>query len=681
MVNPCPERHLAISLAVAYGDLLWTRLRCDGTFWPKNALAEEAVYAHVRPHGEEYCEVLMQQIGGELRVLLDVSFIEKPSPGILPALHECVHGAAMRLNRGEKWGEVTSRLCALDSRVGYMPLTRPVSSRIRAFAVKALNEDRSARKCGSPVHVVTPKGAEDPVPKAAIMGRSVQVQFPLVLGTSPAVTQLVFVAVELFKQWDYAAGAEKGDVLTFLGSDPSPCDVARLESGTFSHHITSVAEAWWAHAPSRFGPPPDALKGTQDELMKHNLDHLLLLLPKSKAVTADVLRKKQIDRLPTSYNLRTVAPQCVQKVRALGRCIQSWALAAIGAFEKQLCFLTQGEVNVNISAQHILDCAVGEGYSWEGRLEDAYKFLYTSGAVREECSPWSAFRGLDSQTEEDLAMPIESLMPPDNFTLRFAGRPVPHTARHCFANDPPGEGQAFGQTAGNCIERFRARVLTERERVVNIWPGAPPGVMVVTGMRMLQAIIFGYGAIASTVEVYPDFMDYQGGVYLRSPGLSTHDMLGLANVQLFGWGKEPGFDGSRYWIGENSFGSAWGEGGYFRWSRGQDHLGIESFAQLGLVAGIFPLEVDNIEPSSRSSSGAGHDDIVGRPHEDMLLSLEGQVTSMQDEATLLRAVNWWLTCTSIVFAFTACTSVIISLRRCLIFDEDDEHDAFGSEEK
>jgi cathepsin B len=72
-----------------------------------------------------------------------------------------------------------------------------------------------------------------------------------------------------------------------------------------------------------------------------------------------------------------------------------------------------------------------------------------------------------------------------------------------------------------------------------------------------------------------DFTNYKDGVYQShsdEPG-ETH------TVEIIGWGED---DGVPYWLVQNSFGPAWGIGGFFKILRGSDHLGIESYATAGL---------------------------------------------------------------------------------------------------
>lgn len=62
---------------------------------------------------------------------------------------------------------------------------------------------------------------------------------------------------------------------------------------------------------------------------------------------------------------------------------------------------------------------------------------------------------------------------------------------------------------------------------------------------------------------------YKGGVF--------EDMTGEKKIRhvvsLLGWGVAE--DGTKYWVGRNSWGTYWGENGFFKIVRGKNNLRIE----------------------------------------------------------------------------------------------------------
>ncbi|NKQ54950.1 peptidase C1 [Amycolatopsis sp. K13G38] len=75
--------------------------------------------------------------------------------------------------------------------------------------------------------------------------------------------------------------------------------------------------------------------------------------------------------------------------------------------------------------------------------------------------------------------------------------------------------------------------------------------------------IYGYGPVTACMVVYDDFFHYAGGVYRHT----TEETSGGHCVALIGWDDEHGC-----WIGKNSWGTGWGEGGYFRIAYGEAYL-------------------------------------------------------------------------------------------------------------
>ena len=80
--------------------------------------------------------------------------------------------------------------------------------------------------------------------------------------------------------------------------------------------------------------------------------------------------------------------------------------------------------------------------------------------------------------------------------------------------------------------------------------------------------------------MYEDFLHYKSGVYIHKHGSG----LGGHAIRILGWGVE---DGVKYWLCANSWNTDWGDNGYFKILRGENHLGIED----EVVAGIPKLSI------------------------------------------------------------------------------------------
>ncbi len=70
-------------------------------------------------------------------------------------------------------------------------------------------------------------------------------------------------------------------------------------------------------------------------------------------------------------------------------------------------------------------------------------------------------------------------------------------------------------------------------------------------------------------NVYKSWTSYRSGVYkLKGP----EEELGAHAVKIIGWGIE---NNEKYWLISNSFGSEWGDQGYFKMLRGVGECAIE----------------------------------------------------------------------------------------------------------
>lgn len=91
----------------------------------------------------------------------------------------------------------------------------------------------------------------------------------------------------------------------------------------------------------------------------------------------------------------------------------------------------------------------------------------------------------------------------------------------------------------------------------------------------IQKEIFQNGPVEGAFTVYEDLIMYKDGVYQHVHGKA----LGGHAIRILGWGVE---NGTPYWLIANSWNIDWGNNGFFKILRGQDHCGIESEISAGI---------------------------------------------------------------------------------------------------
>ena len=88
------------------------------------------------------------------------------------------------------------------------------------------------------------------------------------------------------------------------------------------------------------------------------------------------------------------------------------------------------------------------------------------------------------------------------------------------------------------------------------------------------------GPLETCFQVYQDFMSYSSGIYVHTTG----DFVGGHCTKMVGWGND---NGVNYWIVANSWGTGWGQEGFFWIEFGQ--CGIDTEAMAGDFQGTTTL--------------------------------------------------------------------------------------------
>ncbi|XP_066295486.1 cathepsin Z-like isoform X2 [Branchiostoma lanceolatum] len=110
--------------------------------------------------------------------------------------------------------------------------------------------------------------------------------------------------------------------------------------------------------------------------------------------------------------------------------------------------------------------------------------------------------------------------------------------------------------------------------MVFVASGVPVKEVHVSGVDRMKEALTRYGPIRCGIYVTDKFEDYTRGIF-NDPGASVpFPFHANHEVTVRGWGMDA--DGTEYWIGRNSWGTFWGENGWFRIKMHSGNLGIET---------------------------------------------------------------------------------------------------------
>jgi C1A family cysteine protease len=221
---------------------------------------------------------------------------------------------------------------------------------------------------------------------------------------------------------------------------------------------------------------------------------------------------------PISFDWRNVNGQnYITEVKDQGECGSCWAFATLGGLEGQYnTYFNNPQINLDLSEQQLISDFNPYGCNglYNSEFINLFNYINNLGIYTESYWPYIA---CDAQ---------------NNINCQYYNSIVPGAPNNTYKTTEF-ESISFGNIA------------KIKEALVNKGP-------VLTGML-----------------VFYDFFNYSNGVYQSD--ISTGIAGGHA-VLIVGYGN---YDGIDYWIVKNSWGSEWGEDGYFRIKIG-DASGLEN---------------------------------------------------------------------------------------------------------
>jgi cathepsin X len=214
-------------------------------------------------------------------------------------------------------------------------------------------------------------------------------------------------------------------------------------------------------------------------------------------------------------------------------CGACWAFASLSTLNDRIKIMRKDAwPEIVLSPQHMLSCSTG-GSCFGGNHFLAFKWLTEAGVSDETCAPYLA---------------------KDYTTVTKDAWGKTRHEHHCTAERVCKDCQHDG-TCG-AVHNPKKYGISEYGEV--------------KGEANIMAEIKARGPVACGVAVTDSFMkEYKGGIFEDMTG--EHKIRHV--VSLLGWGVAA--DGTKYWVGRNSWGTYWGENGFFKIVRGKNNLRIE----------------------------------------------------------------------------------------------------------
>eukprot|EP00898_Chlorokybus_atmophyticus_P008440 jgi/Chlat1/8598/Chrsp86S07993 len=234
------------------------------------------------------------------------------------------------------------------------------------------------------------------------------------------------------------------------------------------------------------------------------------------------------DALPANFDWRDVdgVNYCTRELNQhipvyCGSC---WAHAAVSALQDRMKISRKARFpDIHLSIQVLLNCArKTAGSCVGGSPSGVYQYVHEKGLPHETCQ---VYRAID-----DICSPS---------TL----------CRTCV----PPVGQPSGCVS---VKNYTTYGVEEYGRIA--------------GEEDMMNEVYHRGPVACGIDANNVLEEYTGGVITYNGTAKVNHI-----VSVVGWGEEA--NGLKYWIVRNSWGTYWGEGGWFRLQRGINSLQIEKF--------------------------------------------------------------------------------------------------------
>ncbi|KAG4074808.1 hypothetical protein HA402_006447 [Bradysia odoriphaga] len=252
------------------------------------------------------------------------------------------------------------------------------------------------------------------------------------------------------------------------------------------------------------------------------------------------------DDLPEQFDARENWPDCptIREIRDQGSCGSCWAFGAVEAMSDRVCIHSNATVHFRFSADDLVSCCHTCGFGCNGGFPGmAWRYWVHNGIV--SGGNFGSSQGCRPYEIAPCEHHVNGTRPPCNGEEGNTPKCV-HTCQDSYTKSYK-EDKNYGKSSYS-VKRNEADIRRE---------------------------IFQNGPVEGAFTVYEDLINYKEGVYQHVEG----KMLGGHAIRILGWGTE---NNTPYWLIANSWNTDWGNNGFFKILRGQDHCGIEGQISAGI---------------------------------------------------------------------------------------------------
>jgi hypothetical protein len=293
-------------------------------------------------------------------------------------------------------------------------------------------------------------------------------------------------------------------------------------------------------------------------------------------------------KVPEQFDGRKVWKGLLSPVRNQGSCGSCWAFASTSTLADRFNIQSMGLMNIKLSPAKVILCDVDGSFDikhpekeeenialkqsnsnkksacFGNTLADAWEYLYLTGTNTEECVPYNKKYGIYNNLDKLGSFSEPERMPTCVQVTGILGDMCSDFTYNGYNSEETGTPARF----------YRA-----------IHYYAISGVEKDGGSDYnIKYNIFKWGPVSTSFAVYPNFytFDSKNEIYEWD---GMNEQIGGHAVEIVGWGIE---GNKKYWIIKNSWGTEWGDNGYFRMIRGINNCELEENIITGIPDYFYP---------------------------------------------------------------------------------------------